>query len=114
MTWQNSTLPTTIQITNRHTFSKAPNCDLLIYVHLYGLFKSQDNGVTWQTVTTTLLTNASNCVYQGSEIICISSDASTPVSKDNGISFTQLTAANQLYTANIMGSKISEKTPTSL
>lgn len=114
LTWQNSTLPTTIQITNRHTFSKAPNGDLLMYVHLYGLFKSQDNGVTWQTVTTTLPANASNCVYQGSEVICISSDASTHVSTDNGVSFMQLTTANQLYTANIMGSKILEKTPTSL
>jgi hypothetical protein len=114
LTWQNSTLPTTIQITNRHKFSKAPNGDLLMYVHLYGLFKSQDNGVTWQTVTTSLPTNASNCAFQGSEVICISSDASTHISTNNGVSFTQLTAANQLYTSGIIGSIILEKTPNNL
>ena len=55
------------------------------------IYKSIDNGVTWQQITATLPVNPIKMLYSGTDIITLSTNASTHKSTNGGTSFTQMT-----------------------
>jgi hypothetical protein len=115
-TWLEGTLPEIIGA-YEHRINLTPNGELLMFVgnpFEPKIIKSTDNGVTWQNVSTNMPNTATALLYQGNDIICLCKDASTHKSTDNGATFTQISAPNELYTSGIFGSKTLEKSTDNL
>ncbi|MBS1650515.1 MAG: T9SS type A sorting domain-containing protein [Bacteroidetes bacterium] len=55
------------------------------------IYRSVDNGVTWQQVASTLPVNPIKMLFSGTDIITLSTNGSTHKSTNGGASFTQMT-----------------------
>ncbi len=92
-TWVAATFsPTGSWIDSKNSISKASDGTLLYLCSTdTKIYKSIDNGVTWQQITATLPVNPIKMLYSGTDIITLSTNASTHKSTNGGASFTQMT-----------------------
>ncbi len=92
-TWIPATFsPTGSWIDSKNSISKASDGTLLYLCSTASkIYKSIDNGVTWQQITATLPVNPIKMLYSGTDIITLSTNASTHKSTNGGTSFTQMT-----------------------
>lgn len=92
-TWIGSTFSTTDSwIDSNNSISKASD-GTLIYLCKTGtrVYKSSDNGVSWQLFNSTLPVSPIKLLFSGAELIVLSSNGSTHKSTDGGKTFTQMT-----------------------
>jgi hypothetical protein len=92
-TWIGSTFSTTDNwIDSENSISMASD-GTLIYLCKTGtrVYKSTDNGVTWQLFSATLPVSPIKLLYSGTDLIVLSKNGSTHKSTDGGKTFVQMT-----------------------
>lgn len=92
-TWIGSTFSTTDNwIDSENSISMASD-GTLVYLCKTGtrIYKSTDNGVSWQLFSTTLPVSPIKLLYSGTDLIVLSKNGSTHKSTDGGKTFVQMT-----------------------
>lgn len=95
-TWTNSTFSTNDTWTDsKNSISKSSDGTLIcLGKTATRLYKSTNNGVSWQLATSTLPVNPIKLLWSGNEIVTLSTNGSTYKSTDGGSTFTQMTKIN--------------------
>lgn len=91
--WSAATFsPTGSWIDSKNSISRASDGSLIYLCSTATkIYRSVDNGVTWQQVTSTLPVNSIKMLFSGTDIITLSTNGSTHKSTNGGVSFTQMT-----------------------
>lgn len=110
--WTASTFsPSGSWVDSKNSISKASDGTLLYLCSTNSkIYKSTDNGVTWQQITSTLPVNPIKMLYSGTDIITLSTNSSTHKSTNGGTSFTQMTplTGGILSTGNGMANSLTD------
>lgn len=100
-TWVNSTFSTNDTWTDSQNSISKTSDGTLIYLCKTAtrVYKSTDNGVSWQLAASTLPVNPIKLLCSGNDIITLSKNGSTYKSTDSGSTFTQMTKINGILSA---------------